>query len=162
MLGFQEYQDAWIDFALGDEIVAMDRLALYKPLISSFFAQCPNAITLQYQGDKRTILCVPSHYNAVKYVTRDTCIIVQGIYDEFVIRKDNTGLFMEPPINGATHWTSFSANTPMMREYYDFSTYSYILLDAETIIHVYKKEGQKFYQQDVFDIFTGLKIIKNN
>jgi len=155
--GDQEYQEEWVDHSLGDQITMAQKSSTaseYQRIIATFFSHCPRAITINFDN-KHSVLCTSSGKNAVKYAVKNIDIIFSGI-DDFIIRENNNGLFLMSPIRGATNWKVFSGCTPMMKEYYDFSTHSYVLFDQNSITHVYRVAGQKKYQQKVYSIYTGL------
>ena len=157
--GLQEYQEGWLDIALGDQLAAMGVVPLYKHVITNFFVHCPLALMITFDGTDRAVLCASSYVYALQYVTENVAIILSGLWDyDFAIHKHNTGFFLLPTINGATNWKVFSACTPLMEEYYNFSTYSYVILGQKTITHVYRNKNQKNYQQEAFDSYTGLPI----
>ncbi len=156
--GNQEYQQEWLDHALGDQIAEtqkIDTVPLYENVITKFFATCPLAAIITFDNSVEQILCTSSNQKALKYATENTAVVISGT-DEFVIRENNTGLFMLPPIRGATNWKVVSACTPFMKEYYNFSTYSYVILDQKTITHIYRSENKKSYQKDTYNLYTGL------
>ena len=155
--GDQEYQEEWVDHSLGDQITMTQKSSTaseYQRIIATFFSHYPRAIIINFDN-KHSVLCTSSGKNAVKYAAKNIDIIFSGI-DDFIIHENNNGLFLMPPIRGATNWKVFSACTPFMKEYYTFSTHSYIILDSKTLTHVYRKENEKKYQQDVYDVYTGL------
>ena len=155
--GFQEYREGWLDIALGDQLAAMGVVPLYGRVITNFFAHCPLAITIKFEATDHTILCASDGAHALQNITENVSIILSGLWDyDFAIHKHNTGFFLLPTINGAINWKVFSAHTPLMKEYYNFSTYSYIILDQKTITHIYRSENKKSYQKDTYNLYTGL------
>jgi ABC-type branched-subunit amino acid transport system substrate-binding protein len=157
--GEQEYQEAWLDHSMGNQIIKTQKpfiAALYKKLIQAFFASCPRSMHNIFDSkDTHKILCVSSQQQVSSNISFGADIVISGIND-FIVRENNTGLFLMAPIRGATNWKVFSGCTPMMKEYYDFSTHSYVLFDQNSITHVYRPAGQKKYQQKVYNIYTGL------
>jgi len=171
--GEQEYQESWIDHSLGGQIINTQQVAvsvIYKNLINTFFAHCPRAVFISFDNNgTHKILCVPSLQQALLYMSKDIDVVMSGVGDDVVmsnvsdviVRGNNTGLFIMAPIFGATNWKVFSACTPMMKEYYNFSTHSYVLCDQKTITHVYRTEREKEYQKSMYNIYTGLLDIED-
>ena len=159
--GEQEYQEQWLDHSLEDQIATVQNfstISAYQQCIETFFANCPRAVTINFDShDKMSILCTSSGKNALKYITTPIDAIFSGI-DDFIVHENNMGLFLMLPVRGATNWKVFSACTPFMKEYYNFSTHSYIILDSDsnTVTHVYRREKDTEYQHDVYNVHTGL------
>ena len=170
--GDEEFNDNWKNNTLYDEIfytrTYQSKSVHHEDLFSKFFASCPIAIVLKSSQKKSQIVWISSSLNKKRFNDSlfglsSVCAYITGL-QLFMAKADHTGLIFDFPIEGATHWSLFSAATPFIKEFMQTNVLSFGLLrynknpSQSILYHIYRPEKDKAFSLKSYDFIKGIPL----